>query len=143
MLVEQLHLRDGRGAHKTGALIELWAHFHATRARDAAGERVRFFLVGLRLPRPRAEIVCSVYWYPGLHTLQVFEEHAAIDGEIAHDWELTQRLELHRLVEFVDQRRARHLSFAVHQHGAGAADLFQAIRIVSNRGRSLALAVDR
>ena len=77
-----------------------------------------------------------------LTAFEILEDHAAVDGEIAHDGKLGERLELDRLLEIVDQRRAGHAGASVDQHGAGAADFLEAIRVVGDGRGRLAIAGD-
>jgi hypothetical protein len=57
--------------------------------------------------------------------------------------ELGERLELDRLFEIVDQGGAGHAGASVDEHGAGAADFFEAIRVVGDgRGGGFAVAGD-
>src|SRR5580658_8673340 len=88
MSVEQPHLRDGGRAYEAGIFVELRASFHATAAGDAAGKRIRRFLLFGRQARPGTEVVSAVDWNPGLDGLEIFEENAAIDSEVADDGEL-------------------------------------------------------
>ena len=128
---------------EAGVLVELRAGFHAAAARDATRERIVFFLFSGRLARARAEVVGSVGRNPGLHLLQVLEEHAAIDRQVADDGELGERFQLDGLLQLVDERRARHAGAAVDEHGAGAADLFQAVGVVGHRRGRFTLLGDR
>ena len=62
--------------------------------------------------------------------LRVLEEDGAVYGEVADNGELAERREGDGLVfvgagELVDEGRAGHHGFAVDEHGAGAADLFE------------------
>src|SRR5208282_5070461 len=108
-----------------------------------ARERIGLLLHFRRLPRAGAEIVSAIHRDPRLHLLQVLEQHAAIDREVANDGKLRERLEGDGLLEFVDQRRARHLRLAVDEHGAGATNFFQAVRIVGDRRGRFAIARHR
>jgi hypothetical protein len=60
----------------------------------------------------------------------------AIDSEVADDGKFGERLKLDGLIEFIDQRRASHAGLAIDEHGAGAADFFEAVGVVGN-GRGL------
>ena len=77
-----------------------------------------------------------------LTRLRTFEHELAIDGEIADDREFGHGLDADGLFELIDQRGAGHAGFAVDEHGAGAADFFEAIRIVGDRSGCLAVASD-
>jgi hypothetical protein len=141
MRIEQAHLRDRGCSNESRALGELRTGLHAATARDATRERVGRLLRFGRLTRAGAEVVGAVDRNPRFDLFQVLEEHAAVDGEIAHDGELREWLELDGLIEMIEQRRAGHPSFAIDDHGARAAHFFEAIRVVGD-GRSL-LAVTR
>ncbi len=143
MLVEKPNLGDRGCAHEAGALVELRAGLHAAAAGDATRDRVSFFLLDGIDTRSRAEIICAVHRYPRFDAFQVFKKHAAVDGQIAHDGKLAQRLNLDRLLKFIYQGRAGHAGAAIDQHGAGAADLFQAVGIVGDGSRGLAVARNR
>ncbi len=95
-------------------------------------ERVVGFLLLREDARAGAEVVGAVDGNPGLDGLEVFEEHGAVDLEIADQRELGERLDLDGLLEIVDQRGAGHAGLAVDAHGAGAADLFEAIGVVGD-----------
>src|SRR5271157_3664532 len=140
MVIEESHLRNGCGADESRFLIELRTGFHTAAARDASRQGVSFFLHRRRLPRAGAKIIGSVHRYPRLHALQVFEEYAAIDGQVTNDGKLGEWFQADGLLELVDQRRARHLGLPVDDHGAGAADLFQAVGVVGLPSRVTGLA---
>ena len=55
---------------------------------------------------------------------------------------LCHRLDADRLFELIDQRGAGHACFAVDEHGAGAADFFEAVGIVGDRRGFFAVAGD-
>src|SRR5260370_1584886 len=132
MLVEQTDLSDRRRAHEAGVFVELRARFHATAARDAARNRIYLFLFLGRHTRPRPQIVSAVDRNPGLHALEILKDHAAVDLQIAHDWELFERFQSNGLIQLIDQSRASHARASIDQHGARAADLLEAIGIVGN-----------
>src|SRR4249919_1277176 len=92
MLIEQPDLGDGRRANKAGALIELGASFHAAAAGDAARNRISSFLFGGINTRAGPKIVSAIHRDPGFYGLQILEDHAAVDGQIAHDRKLAERL---------------------------------------------------
>jgi hypothetical protein len=139
--VEELGLGDGGGTDEAGDVVELRADLHADGAGDAIGEWVKLFLQLRQLPRAFAEGIGAVDGDPGLDLLEVLEEDAAVDGEVADDGELRERREGDGLViirpaEFVDQGGAGHGGLAIDEHGAGAADLFEAVGVVGD-GRGL------
>src|SRR6267378_2289338 len=113
MRVEQPNLRDGGRTDESRVLIELRAGFHTAATRDATRQRIGFFLVLHGDSRPRTKVVAAIDRYPGFHFFQILEEHAAIDGEIANDGKFRERLELDRLIEVVEQRRAGHAGASV------------------------------
>ena len=86
--VEELGLRDGGCADEAGGVVELGADFHADGAGDAVGEGIALLLDLWSLARPGAEVVGAVDWHPGFDGLEIFEEDAAVDGEVADDGEL-------------------------------------------------------
>src|SRR5205823_6355281 len=114
---------------ESGALVELRASFHAAAAGDAARERIGTLLLFRRKTWAWAEVVGAVHRYPCLHPLQVLEEHAAIDSEVANDRKLGERFKADRLVKVIDQRGACHARPAVDEHGAGSANFLEAIGI--------------
>jgi hypothetical protein len=145
--VEELGLSDGGRAYEAGGVVELGTDLHADRAADAIGERVALFLNLRGLAGARAEVVGSVDGDPGFDLLEVFEEDGAVDGEVADYGELGERGEGDGLVfvgagELVDERGAGHGGFAVNQHGAGAADLLEAVGVVGDGRGGLARDVD-
>ena len=91
-----------------------------------------------------AQIVGAVDRHPRLHSLQILEQHTAIDRQIAHHRKLRQRLQRDRALairaqQLVHQRRARHHRLAVDPHRAASADLLQAVRVIAHRRRRLAI----
>ena len=113
-------------------LVYLRAYFQAIAAGDTARKRVALFLDFGSHARAFAEVVGAVDGDPGLHALETFEHELAIDGKIAHDGKFGHGLDAYGLFELIDQRGAGHAGLAVDEHGAGAADFFQAIRIVGD-----------
>ena len=82
-----------------------------------------------------------------LTLLEVFEEDGAVDGEVADYGELGEGREGDGLVfvgagELVYERGAGHRGLAVDEHGAGAADLFEAVGVVGDGRGGLAGDVD-
>ena len=142
MRVEQPHLRDRGRAHEARVFVELRASLHAAGAGDAAGNRISLLLLFGRHARAGAEIVGAVDGNPGFDGFEVLENHAAVGGEIANDGKLGERFKLDRLLEIVDQRGAGHAGASVDEHGAGAADFFEAIRVVGDGRGRLAFAGD-
>ncbi len=145
--VEELGLGDGGCADEAGGVVELGADLHADGAGDAVGERVALFLYLGGLAGAGAEVVGAVDGDPGFDLLEVFEEDGAVDGEVADYGELAEGREGDGLVfvgagELVDERGAGHGGFAVDQHGAGAADLFEAVGVVGDGRGGLAGDVD-
>src|SRR5258706_9683546 len=134
MHVEKTHLADDCGADKIsgGRAGDLGTHFQAIAAGNAGGEFVCLFLGFRRDARAFAKIVSPVDRNPRLDALQAFEHELAIDGEVAHDWKFRHRLKPDGLFQLVDQRGAGHARLSIDQHGAGAADFFQAIGIVGD-----------
>ena len=92
-----------------------------------------------RGPEPRSYVPST--GTQALTRIQVFEQHRAVDLQIADQRELGERLDLDGLFEIVDQRGAGHARFAVDAHGAGAADLLEAIGVVCDRRGRLPSAV--
>src|SRR6267378_2094474 len=134
--VEQAHLADDRRSDKFAVPIHLRANFQAVSATDAIRKRVALLLNLRRDARPFAQIVSPVDRNPRLHALQAFEHHLPVNGKIAHQGEFRHRRDSNGLVELVHQRGTGHASLPVDEHGARAANFFQAIRIVGD-GRGL------
>src|SRR5271170_3049244 len=93
VLVEELHLGDGRRTDEAGRLIELRADLHADSAGDAVRKWITLFLELRKNAWPGAEVVGAVDRDPRLDSLEVFEQHAAVDREVADDGELRERLQ--------------------------------------------------
>ncbi len=113
------------------------ADLHADGAGDAVREWVALLLNLRGLAWACSEVVGAVDGYPGFYFLEVFEEDGAVDGEVADYGELAERGEGDGLVfvragELVNERGAGHGGLAVDEHGAGAADLFEAVRVVGD-----------
>src|SRR5208283_3025955 len=128
---------------EAGIFIELWAGLHAAGTGDAAGNRIGDLLLFRHDARARTEVVSAVDRNPGLDGFEIFKDHAAVGGQIADDRELGERFEFDRLFEIVDERGAGHAGASIDEHGAGAADFFEAIRIVGDRRGRLAVTGDR
>src|SRR4029077_17227404 len=60
----------------------------------------------------------------------------------ANDGKLGERFEANGLVKLVNQGGAGHPGAAIDQHGTGAADLLEAVGIISDGGSWLALSSD-
>src|SRR5438045_5806159 len=145
MHVEQTDLADDGRADEVSLRRagDLRANFQAAAAGNAGGKFVGFFLSAGRHARTFAEIVSAVDRDPGFYALQAFKHELPVDCEIADHWKFGERLDANGLFEFIDQRRTGHARFSVDEHGAGAADFFQAIRIVGNWGGFFSFAGDR
>ena len=118
VIVEEFDLGDGGGADEACLFVELRADLHAACAGDAVGERVIRFLLLREDARTGAEVVCTVDGNPGLDAHEVFEEHGAVDLEIANERELGKRRDLDGLFEIFDKRGTGHAGFAIDEHGA-------------------------
>ena len=72
-----------------------------------------------------------------LTRLEVLEEHGAVDRrDRGRGGTCESGASRDGLLEIVDQRGAGHAGLAVDEHGAGAADLFEAVGVVGDgRGR--------
>ncbi len=78
------------------------AGFEAAAATDAAGQGVALLLRFLAFGRACAQVIGAVDGHPGLDALEVVEQPAAIDPEIAHEWELGHGFERDRLAVGAD-----------------------------------------
>ncbi len=146
--VEELGLSDGGGSDEVGHVVELRADLHAAAAGDAVGEGVALLLDLRELLGAGAEVVGAVDGNPGLYLLEIFEEHGAVNLQVADDWELRQGGEGDGfargfLLKLVDESGAGHAGLAVDEHGAGAADLFEAVGVVGDGCGRLTGDVDR
>jgi hypothetical protein len=130
--VEEFGLGDGGGADEAGGIIELGADLHANGAGDAVGERVALLLNLRVLAGAGAEVVGPVDGDPGFDLLEIFEEDGAVDGEVANYGKLAEGSEGDGLLKLVDEGGAGHAGLAVDKHGAGAADLFEAVGVVGD-----------
>src|SRR5579871_3108903 len=142
MLVEEPDLGTCRRANEAGALIKLRASLHAAAAGYAARDRIGFLLLSWRDTRTGPEIIRAIDRHPGFYSFQVLKDHAAINGQIADDRELAERFQTDRLLQLIDQSRTCHPGFAIDEHGTGATNFFQAVGIVSDGSRGLAIACD-
>jgi len=140
--IEEADLADDGGADEIVAGVYLRADFEAEAAGHAAGERVTFFLDFRGDAGTFAEAVGAVNGDPGLHALEGIEHELAIDSEVAHDRELGHRLDGDWLRELIHEGRAGHFDLAVDDHGAGAADFFEAVGVVGDGGGFFAVAGD-
>src|SRR5271170_4581337 len=104
MGIEKADLGNRGCSYESGVFVELRTGFHTTAAGDAARKRVGCFLLFGSQSRTRSEIVAAIDGNPGFHRLQVFEQDAAIDCEIADHRELGEWLQADGLVELVHQR---------------------------------------
>src|SRR5947209_3725690 len=132
VVVEEFHLRDGGGADEVGLVVELGAGLHAAAAGHAAGDGIHLFLRFGKLAGTGAEIVGSVDGDPGFDALEIFKEDAAVDLKIADERKLGEGLDFDGLLELIHEGRACHTDFAVDAHGAGSADLFEAVGVVAD-----------
>src|SRR5262249_33082476 len=80
MGVEQAHLSNRGRANKSCVFIELGADLHAAAAGNAPREWIGLLLFFHAHARTRAEVVSAINRYPGFHALEVFKQHAAING---------------------------------------------------------------
>jgi len=140
-------LCNGRGADEASGVVELGADLHADGAGDAIGERVALLLNLGELLGAGAEVVGAVDGDPGFDLLEVFEEDGTVDAEVADYRELAEGREGDGLIfvgacELVYKRRAGHCGFTVDEHGARAADLFEAVGVVGDGCGGLAGDVD-
>ena len=142
VVVEELDLRDGGRADEVCLFVELRADFHAAAAGDAVRERVIGFLLLGEDARAGAEIVGAVDGDPGFDAHEVLEEDGAVDLKIADERKFRQRLDADGLLEIFNEGGARHAGFAVDPHRAGAADFFEAIRVVGDRRGGAAVGGD-
>ena len=105
--IEELGLRDGGSADEAGDVVELRADFHADGAGDAVGERIALLLDLRGLARAGAEVVRAIDGHPGFDGLEILEEDAAVDGEVADDGELGERGERDGLLRVCRRARSR------------------------------------
>ena len=126
---------DDGGADEMVARRVLRARLEAAATADAPAQRVLLFLQRLRLRRAGTEVVSAVDRNPGFDPLQIVEQAAAIHRQVTDHRELTQRLERDRLIQLVHQRGAGLPGFAVYDHRARAADLFQTPALPDGRRR--------
>src|SRR5450432_1588667 len=140
MHVEEADLADDGGADEVGVFVHLGANFQAVAAGDALREGVADFLGFGRDARAGAEVVGAVDRNPALGAFQIFEHGAAIDLQVAHQRKLGERLEADGLFEIVDERGASLAGLAIDDHGASAADFFEAVGVVGDRGGFFAVA---
>ena len=143
MHIEQAHLADDGGADEMRIFIYFGANFQAVAAADALRQGVAHFLRLRRHARAGADVVRAIDGNPAFGALQIFEHGAAIDLQVADQRKFGQRLQANRFFQFVDQRSAGLARLAVDQHGAGAANFFQAVRVVGDRGGFLAVPGER
>lgn len=136
MAVEQAHLTDGRRADEVRMRVDLRAGFQARAAGHTLGEFIRLLPVALGDARAGAEVIRAVNRDPAPDFLEVLKHPRAVHGEVLDDRELGHRLQRDGLWQVVHQRRTALADLAVHQHGAGAADVFEAVHF-PHRGRGL------
>src|SRR6476469_230568 len=116
--IEEPDLIDDCCTNESGRFGKLRANFHAQATRDAACEGIGLLLHRRIDARAGAQIISPVYGNPGLHLLQVLEQHASIYSQVTYDREPRQRFETNRLFELVDEGGARHGSSTIDSHGA-------------------------
>jgi len=119
--------RDGSGANKRIAWIDVRANLEAAAAGHAARDSISFLLDLRRNARPRPQVVRSVNLDPTLDTLERVEHPTAINLQVSHHRKFRERFERDFGADLVNQRRAGHPRDPVDEHGATAADVFQAI----------------
>src|ERR1700676_2802604 len=142
MHVEEADLTDDGGADEIVAGVNLRADFEAEATGHAAGERVTLFLDFGGDAGAFAEAIGAVDRDPGFYALERVEHELAIYGEVADDWEFRHGLDCDGLRELIDEGGAGHFDFAIDDHGAGAADFFEAVGVVGDGRGSFAVAGD-
>ena len=142
MFIEIDRLRDRLRAEKIIVKRELRAGFEAAAAGHATRQAVTQFLRFLRFTWPGAQTRQAVGRHPTFDLLEVFEHALTVDPKVADDGELTHRFK-HDLVgifqQFVDQRGTTLTNAAVDDHGACAADFFEAAAVPDDRRRLAAV----
>jgi hypothetical protein len=121
----------------------LRARFQAAAAGHALGEWIGLLLDRRRDGRPSAVIVVAIDGDPAFDPLQGLEHSAAIDEQIADDWEFGGGAELDflRVVfeQAIDEGRAGLADAAIDDHRACPAHFFQAVAVPGNRSDMLAI----
>src|SRR5579862_497634 len=146
MHVKEAHLADDGGADEiaVGTFAgDLRANFEAAAAGDAGGKLVGFFLRFGSHARAFAEIVGAIDGDPGFDALEAVKHKLAIHGKVADNGKFRERFETDGLIEFVHKSGAGHAGFAVDEHGAGAANFFEAVGVVGDGSGLFAVAGDR
>src|SRR5205807_9294050 len=128
MHVEKTHLRDCLWANVV-IFVVLRTSFETATAGHATRVSVPLHHVFLVHPWSWSKIVRAVEFDPGVNSLQVIEHLRTIDYQIANVRKLCHRFEFDRLVEIVDQSRARLPHASVDDHRANAANLFETIHV--------------
>src|SRR6185369_4075457 len=91
----------------------------------------------------RPEIVSAVQLDPRVNTTKMIKHLRAIDDQIANVRKLRHRFQLDRLIEIIDERRARLPRAAIDDHRTNTAYLFQTVHVPHRRRRALARFVHR
>ena len=132
-VVEELDLGDGGGADEVGVIVELRANLHAAACRRCSWRADNSLPAAAEDARAGAQIVCAVHGNPRFDAHQIFEEDTERSTWRSRtSGNFGERLDLDWLLEIVNQRGAGHAGLAVDAHGAGAADLFEAIGVVGD-----------
>src|SRR6266540_3634314 len=127
MKVVVMRQRDGGGADKWVAWIDVRANLETAAAGHAARDGVSFLLDLRRNARPRTQVVRPVNLDPALDPLKRAEHPAAINRTVSHHRKFRERFERDFGPDLVNQRRAGHPRAPVDEHRATAADGFQTI----------------
>src|SRR6266481_1652921 len=143
MHVEQAHLADDCRADEIAVRIDLGTHFQTIAAGDAPRKRIRFLLHLGRHAGAFAEVVRTVDGDPRLDAFEALEHELSVDAQISDHWKFRKRLDADGLIELIYKGGTRHASPAVDEHGARAADLFEAVGLVADWSGLFAAASDR
>src|SRR6266436_2762464 len=127
MHVEEPDLADDGCANEFTVLVYLRADFQATSTGNAIRKRIAGLLDFRRYARAFAQVVGSIDRNPRLHALQAFEHELPVDREVAHQRKFAERLDANRLLQRIHERGACHACFAIYEHRARTANLFQAV----------------
>ena len=82
MGVEEPHLRDGGRAHEAGVFMET-GKATMQQQQECSAKWIGDFLLFGRHARPWSRIICAVDRHPSFHGFQIFEQHTAVNREIA------------------------------------------------------------
>ena len=141
--VEESRLADRSRAKEITVFRILRTSLHTASAGHALRELVRGLLVVRRNALPWAKIVVAVDRNPRLQLLECVKHPGAIHDQIPDHRELAHRLNNNGLLQSVDESTARLPHLSVDAHRAGAAHLFQAVRLPHHRSHLPALGVHR